>query len=104
MQSLEKLLKNPNKRIVNLSLNHCFFDGQALYHLCNGLMVNKTLVTLSLAGNGLTPMCGNELIRAIKVTYFTDHIEQHLHNVGQSVKEQPRRHICLRTGKLSSSE
>lgn len=67
MQALEKIMKNPNKRLVNLSLNYCFLTGQALYHLCNGLMVNKTLVTLSLAGNGISPPCGIEIIRAIKV-------------------------------------
>lgn len=67
MQALEKILKNPHKKLVNLSLNYCFLNGQALYHLCNGVTVNKTLVTLSLAGNGISPQCGTEIIRGVKV-------------------------------------
>jgi hypothetical protein len=88
IQALEKILKNPSKKIVNLSLNYCFFDGQALYHLCNGLNVNKTLVTLSLAGNGLSPMCGVELIKSLKVKITSKPPEQYLPHFSQLVQKQ----------------
>ena len=61
------MLVQSNRRIVNLSLEYCFLDGRAIYEHSKGLEVNRTLVSLSLAGNGMSPYCGIKLIQALKV-------------------------------------
>lgn len=62
MSNLERMLVQSNKKIVNLSLEYCFLDGRAVWELSKGLAVNRTLVSLSLTGNGLSSYCGVKII------------------------------------------
>ncbi len=67
MSNLSKMLTLSNKKIVNLSFESCFMDGRAVYELSKGLAVNRTLVSISLAGNRLSSGVGNKIIQSLKV-------------------------------------
>jgi hypothetical protein len=67
MVNLEKQLKQSTKKIVCLNLSYCFLDGKAIWHLHNGLAVNRTLVSLNLSCNGLVDLSGIYIVRALVV-------------------------------------
>jgi len=82
MAMLEKLLRQPNRKIANLSFKYCFLDGTAIVHLCNGLAVNRSLVSLSLSSNGLSSLSGTQIVRALSHNIYLTNLDLSRNNLG----------------------
>lgn len=102
MLNLEKLLKQSAKKIVSLNLSSCFLDGKAVWHLHNGLAVNRTLVSLNLSRNGLVDLSGIYIMRALVVVSLD--VAQHPPLDARPLQEQPWRRLRRRTGEYAGSQ
>lgn len=66
MQIICNALQSPSSYLTALNFRFSFLDTKNIFMLSKALEINRTLVKLDLSKNGLSPICGVYIMKAIR--------------------------------------
>jgi hypothetical protein len=68
MLNIQKALSHPHRLVTDLSFKFSFLSTKNIYALCRGLELSRSLVKLDLSSNGLPPLSGIYIVKALHVS------------------------------------
>ena len=67
MTNVQKALCASNRMVTSLNFKFSFLDLKQIHLLCRGLEMTRSLVKLNLSSNGLAPLSGIYIVKALHV-------------------------------------
>ena len=67
MLNVQKALAHPSRLVTELCFKFCFLSTKNIFALCRGIELNRSLVKLDLSSNGLPPLSGIYILKALHV-------------------------------------
>jgi hypothetical protein len=69
MANVKKALASPNRFVTSLNFKFSFLNDKHIYYLWKGLELSRSIVKLDLSSNGLPPVSGIKLMKALHVFF-----------------------------------
>jgi len=88
MDQMQKALTSKHRSITSLNFKFCFLGTKNIFMLCRGIEMSRSLVKLNLRSNGLPPLSGIYLMKALQDNMYLSDLDLSRNNLNDDFAQE----------------